>query len=401
MSLTLGTAAALDSYSGTADHRTASICRLSDTKYLVAYVYASSSSGRAVICDVSGTTVTVGTPLVVVTGTDINDVKAVTLTSTTVAYFYSVPGDSIGKSLILSVSGSTITANTGYTFENAYTEWFDVCALSSTVLLLTYKKTTLTYYGKVCTISGTTMSFGSIVQIASDFNQYPSVVALSSTKAVVVYNISTTLYGRAKVATISGDSVSFGSLATFSTSSVANIKNLTKIADNKVALIYGVTSPSASTAVKIGTVGSTTISFGSASEIIDERGYYGLDILYTSKGQLVVIYNDPYDSGYPGMVAIGRNVAGTITFTEKTEYDSSISINSYIEELTTGKAIIVYEGHTRIVTIPTPVAVFNSKINIGDSWKTIDKIQINIGDSWKDVADANINIGDSWKNLDT
>jgi len=39
----------------------------------------------------------------------------------------------------------------------------------------------------------------------------------------------------------------------------------------------------------------------------------------------------------------------------------------------------------------------DNKINIGDSWKSLDEIKININDSWKDVDEAYINVGDSWK----
>ncbi len=39
----------------------------------------------------------------------------------------------------------------------------------------------------------------------------------------------------------------------------------------------------------------------------------------------------------------------------------------------------------------------DNKINISDSWKSLDSIKINIGDTWKDVSEGYINIGDSWK----
>jgi len=39
----------------------------------------------------------------------------------------------------------------------------------------------------------------------------------------------------------------------------------------------------------------------------------------------------------------------------------------------------------------------DNKINIGDSFKSIDSIQINIGDSWKTISEGYINIGDVWK----
>lgn len=41
----------------------------------------------------------------------------------------------------------------------------------------------------------------------------------------------------------------------------------------------------------------------------------------------------------------------------------------------------------------------NMKINIGDSWKTVEEIKINVGDSWKTVTKIQINIGDVWKTI--
>jgi len=41
----------------------------------------------------------------------------------------------------------------------------------------------------------------------------------------------------------------------------------------------------------------------------------------------------------------------------------------------------------------------NMQINIGDSWKVVDKLQINIGDVWKTVTKVQQNIGDVWKSV--
>jgi hypothetical protein len=43
----------------------------------------------------------------------------------------------------------------------------------------------------------------------------------------------------------------------------------------------------------------------------------------------------------------------------------------------------------------------DNKINIGNSWKSLDSMQINIEDTWKDVKEAYVNIGDSWKQFYT
>lgn len=50
----------------------------------------------------------------------------------------------------------------------------------------------------------------------------------------------------------------------------------------------------------------------------------------------------------------------------------------------------------------TPPGTFFSKINIGDSWKSINSINsfyINIGDTWKNVSAMYINVGDVWKSV--
>jgi len=39
------------------------------------------------------------------------------------------------------------------------------------------------------------------------------------------------------------------------------------------------------------------------------------------------------------------------------------------------------------------------KINIGDSWKTVQNIKINIGDAWKQFLTGEINISDTWKDI--
>lgn len=59
---------------------------------------------------------------------------------------------------------------------------------------------------------------------------------------------------------------------------------------------------------------------------------------------------------------------------------------------------IAYVDHFRIKVYYTMPGT-NLKINIGDSWKTVEEIKINIGDVWKTVTNAQINIGDVWKNI--
>jgi hypothetical protein len=41
----------------------------------------------------------------------------------------------------------------------------------------------------------------------------------------------------------------------------------------------------------------------------------------------------------------------------------------------------------------------NMKINIGDTFKTVDSLKINIGDVWKSVTQVKLNVGDTWKTV--
>lgn len=68
--------------------------------------------------------------------------------------------------------------------------------------------------------------------------------------------------------------------------------------------------------------------------------------------------------------------------------------------LTPAEVNLLYSGGVGWQYPWTPAAAgTNFKINIGDSFKTIDSMKINIGDSWKNVTSAKINIGDAWKTI--
>jgi hypothetical protein len=56
---------------------------------------------------------------------------------------------------------------------------------------------------------------------------------------------------------------------------------------------------------------------------------------------------------------------------------------------------------TRILALyaeyTTTPAESGIKINIGDVWKDVTKVEVNIGDVWKTVTKGEVNIGDVWK----
>ncbi len=112
------------------------------------------------------------------------------LTSTKAIVTYRDNGNSYyGTACILDVSGSTITAGTPAVFESANTTYTSVTMLTSTKAIVTYRDNGNSSYGTACIldVSGSTITAGTAVVFESAATSYISVAMLTSTKAIVTY----------------------------------------------------------------------------------------------------------------------------------------------------------------------------------------------------------------------
>ena len=137
-----------------------SVARLTDTKAIVCYKgepgSGSNNDGHACVLDVSGTTITPGSPITVSTTPDACTAQKVTaLTSSTVL--------SMGNAHIrvLSVSGTTITVGTEVSA--GYGKRRDLCTLSSTKVLAGIAGTAQIYE-----VSGTTVTAGAALSCSEE-----------------------------------------------------------------------------------------------------------------------------------------------------------------------------------------------------------------------------------------
>jgi len=136
--VTAGTAAVFESATTTY----ISVAMLTSTKAIVTYQdNGNSSYGTACILDVSGSTITAGTPAVFESAITV-DISVAMLTSTKAIVTYRDHGNSLyGTACILDVSGSTITAGTPAVFESASTLEISVAMLTSTKAIVLIKIT--------------------------------------------------------------------------------------------------------------------------------------------------------------------------------------------------------------------------------------------------------------------
>lgn len=194
---------------------------VSTDKILICWADASVSpnSGYAEILSISGNTITMNTPIT--TGTNspqLPSVKMLTATTAIVAC-----GDASSMSaFILTISGVSLSKGTTVTVKAVAGHAADISVLSSTSALLTYSQNTkLWIESVVLTVSGTTITVNSANQWLSVAFSSITTCKMSSNRVLVVYTLSNdTEY--AIVLVITGTSVGGGYTSTLSTSTSNN-----------------------------------------------------------------------------------------------------------------------------------------------------------------------------------
>ena len=167
------------------------VTALSATKAIVAYYDAGNSQVfTACVLDVSGTSITAGTPANVTSTAGIGRLSITTLTTTKALVVYQDNGNSgYGSSNVITVSGSSISAGSTTVFESASSDAMSVTTLTSTKALVTYRDQPNSNYGTSCIldVSGTSITAGTPVVFEAANVPYTSVTMLTATKTIVTY----------------------------------------------------------------------------------------------------------------------------------------------------------------------------------------------------------------------
>ena len=136
-----------------------------------------------------GSTITAGTPTVFESATSYYTSVAMLTSTKAIVTYRDVGNSGYGTSCILDVSGSTITAGTPTVFESATSGFTSVAMLTSTKAIVTYSDEGNSGYGTSCIldVSGSTITAGTPTVFESATSTYISVAMLTSTKAIVTY----------------------------------------------------------------------------------------------------------------------------------------------------------------------------------------------------------------------
>ena len=196
-----------------------SVAAISATQAIVTYIDNNSSfRGMAVILDISGTSISVGTAVnFEPSNSGSTSVAMLTPTKAIVAYM-DFGNSSYGTACVLDISGTTITAGTPVVYENGSTLNVSVDTLSATQAIVTYRDVSNSGYGTTCilNISGSTITTGTPVVFNSGSTNNTWVAGLSSTEAIVAYkNAANSGYGTRCNLTVSGSTITAGTATVF------------------------------------------------------------------------------------------------------------------------------------------------------------------------------------------
>ncbi len=304
------------------------ICALSATSFALAYYDASGGVGKVIVASISGTTITYGTPFSLTSATTNDYYNICALDSTHFAVIYN---DGSNAAVAVGVvSGTTVTSvgtRVAFSQFSSANSYYGICTLDSTHFVVSYRDSILGLSYVHCgSVSGTTITAGTRVAFGAGANPQKSstsISAISSTSFFCVYSDGAGT-GTAFVSSVSGTTITKGSDSNFAANVGASNSVITTfpLDSTHIGIAYRTNTNTGSSIV--GVISGTTISsWGSAVQFSSSgAAVVGAGINSTS---FVLSYNN----GTPNGANVTGSVSGTtITYGSETLFDSTDSINT-------------------------------------------------------------------------
>ena len=268
----------------------------SNDRIVVIYQDADDShKGKAVVGTVSGTSITFGTPVAFTSSRTFGTNMGCAFDSgnNKVVIVYRDRDDSDkGKGIVGTVSGTSISFGSVANFSNSSTVLAKAVYDSNAErIVVVFQDSGDGNYGKtrVGTVSGTSITWsseGNQTFKTAAISQMDATFDSSNNKVVIAYKASSS--GKAIVGTVdtSDDTMTFGSEVQYYSQSIEWTKAEFDSTNNKVIVVYSDASLYGDAIV--GTVSGTSISFGSATKINGNAQTQHLGLAYDSNAEKVV-----------------------------------------------------------------------------------------------------------------
>jgi len=371
------------------------------------------SNGDTVIINADGTvsavsvtSASIGSTVTFETGRISYPAATYDSTNNRVVIAYKDVGNSnYGTAVVGTVSGTSISFGTPVVFESGETNFIATTYdPDEEKVVIVYTDGGDSDKGKavVGTVSGTSISFGSLVEIGTNFRSFGATYDTSSNKVVIAFQDQGNNLGKAVVGTVSGTSISFGSIAQFNSGEVSYVSASFDSSNNKVVIAYRDHDNSNYGAAIVGTVSGTSISFGSESVFETSAIQYTQNIYDSGNGKTNIFYMDGGDSD-KGKAVIGTVSGTNISFTTPVVFYDTAVINalSAVYDSNAAKSVIGIRGASAY-GYAIPIASDGSSFTVGSSTiittnaygtqatSTFDSDQKKVVFAYEDGDDSNI-----------
>jgi hypothetical protein len=255
-----------------------------------------------------------------------------------------------------SVSGTAITLGVAKTVESIPATGTSTAAgaIDSTRLLVAYVNTGAlgaSVFCRIATVSGLDITVGPAFTAAPSDAGVWSVVRLTSTTLVILFNDSTPPRHRAVVATVSGADLTFGAVA-----SRAGVSGTAHIRGSRLSATTFVDSEDNAT-VAIGTVSGTTVTYGGTTSISALGSFYDVAALAADK-LFAVGFDATNEEGAVGTL----DTVASLTAPTPGAYPTAVGATRvaaamWAKKLTGAASTVTVERGYRIDMTPTTVSL--------------------------------------------
>ena len=303
-----------------------------------------SDYGTAVVGTVSGTSITFGTPVVILSSNSQELAIEYDATAQRVVVTLRDEGaTNAGRTYVGTVSGTSISFGSQNNYETPASHPSNVYVPAESKTVTFFKDSSQRGSALVGTVSSTSISYAAPPTIfhSAQTNE-PTGTSVGSSKIVVAYVDGADLdKGKAVVATVSGNSISFGSEVTFNTGSTQYIALTYDSENDRVVIVYRDVGNSGYGTAVVGTVSGTSISFGSEVTFLNASTVWTGVTFDTSNNKVVVACRDIGTD--QGKAFVGTVSGTSITFDSGTVFDTDNVYNvSATFDSDTSQAIIGY-----------------------------------------------------------
>jgi len=291
-------------------------------RVVVFYKDQTGVNAKAVVGTVSGTTITFGTPVSAISSRPSYHDACYDVASGKIVYVFrdNQDGDK-GKAIIGTVdaSNNSISFGSAVQFDNS-TSWPEVAYDANAQKVVIAWSAGTGYTGKaiVGTVSGTSISFGSIATFDSGRAYGKDIVYHEAAQKVVIFykDNSDSNRGKGIVGTVSGTSITFGSEATFESAEIDTtwVESAYDPVNEKVVVIYNSSNGKAN----VGTVSGTSITFGSPQVFAQGNSQQFAVVYDVNAAKTIIVYNLSSD----GKIRESTISGTTITFGNEVTWTS-------------------------------------------------------------------------------